>query len=71
MPRPSHRPASILYSSGSPLAPRDTGEIGSALNLLKATHSRPKDADDFPNYAELIALGERFNIYARVLRVLP
>ena len=45
------------------------GEIGSALNLPKATYSRRKDADDFPNYAELTALGERFGISARVLQI--
>ena len=45
------------------------GEIGSALNLPKATYSRRKDADDFPNYAELTALGARFGISARVLQI--
>jgi hypothetical protein len=45
------------------------GEIGSALNLPKATYSRRKDADDFPNYAELTTLGERFGISARVLQI--
>jgi hypothetical protein len=45
------------------------GEIGSALNLPKATYSRRKDADDFPSYAELTALGERFGISARVLQI--
>src|SRR5882724_6859545 len=45
------------------------GEIGSALKLAKATYSRRKDADDFPNYAELIALGEHFGLSARVLQI--
>lgn len=45
------------------------GEIGSALNLAKATYSRRKEADDFPNYAELIAIGEAFNLSARVLQI--
>ena len=44
-------------------------EVSSALNLPKATYSRRKDADDFPNYAELTALGERFGISARVLQI--
>ena len=45
------------------------GEIGSALNLAKATYSRRKDADDFPDYAELTALGEYFDISPRVLQI--
>jgi len=45
------------------------GEIGSALNLAKATYSRRKDAHDYPNYAELTALGESFGISARVLQI--
>jgi len=45
------------------------GEIGSALNLPKATYSRRKDADDFPNYHELTALGEHFGISPRVLQI--
>ncbi|CAM3205192.1 hypothetical protein [Mycobacterium intermedium] len=44
-------------------------EIGSALNLAKATYSRRKDADDFPNYAELLAIGEHFGLSARVLQI--
>lgn len=44
-------------------------EIGSALNLAKATYSRRKDADDFPNYAELLALGEHFGLSSRVLQI--
>jgi hypothetical protein len=44
-------------------------EIGAALKLAKATYSRRKDADDFPNYAELIALGESFGISPRVLQI--
>src|SRR5260370_30734908 len=45
------------------------GEIGSALKLAKATYSRRKEADDFPNYAELMALGEAFGISPRVLQI--
>jgi hypothetical protein len=45
------------------------GEIGSALNLAKATYSRRKDADDFPNFAELTTLGEHFGISPRVLQL--
>ncbi|BBX55067.1 hypothetical protein TM48_05258 [Mycobacterium shottsii] len=44
-------------------------EIGSALNLPKATYSRRKDADDFPSYAELIAVGEYFDVSSRVLQI--
>ncbi|WP_246540883.1 hypothetical protein [Mycobacterium spongiae] len=44
-------------------------EIASALDLAKATYSRRKDADDFPSYAELIALGEYFGLSARVLQI--
>ncbi|GAB3011497.1 hypothetical protein [Mycobacterium bourgelatii] len=44
-------------------------EIGSALNLAKATYSRRKDADDFPNYAELSALAESLGLSARVLQI--
>ncbi len=44
------------------------GEIGSALNLPKATYSRRKDADDRPNYAEPTALGEYFGRSPRVLQ---
>src|ERR1700744_670134 len=44
-------------------------EIGSALNLAKATYSRRKDADDFPNYADLIQIGEYFNLSPRVLQI--
>jgi hypothetical protein len=45
------------------------GEIGSALNLAKATYSRRKDAHDYPNYAELTALGKYFGISPRVLQI--
>jgi hypothetical protein len=45
------------------------GEIGSALKLAKATYSRRKDADDFPNFAELTALGECFDVSPRVLQI--
>ncbi len=45
------------------------GEIASALKLAKATYSRRKDAEDFPSYAELIALGEHFGLSARVLQI--
>ncbi|HUH67413.1 MAG TPA: hypothetical protein VLZ05_00040 [Mycobacterium sp.] len=45
------------------------GEIGYALNLAKATYSRRKDADDFPHYAELTALGEYFGLSPRVLQI--
>lgn len=44
-------------------------EIGSALKLAKATYSRRKDADDFPNFAELTALGEFFEVSPRVLQI--
>jgi transcriptional regulator with XRE-family HTH domain len=44
-------------------------EIGSILGLSKATYSRRKDADDFPNYAELTALGEALDISPRVLQI--
>lgn len=44
-------------------------EIGSALSLAKATYSRRKDAEDFPNYAELTSLGEHFNLSPRVLQI--
>jgi hypothetical protein len=43
--------------------------MASALNLAKATYSRRKDADDFPNYAELTALGEHFGLSPRVLQI--
>lgn len=45
------------------------GEIATALNLPKATYSRRKDAEDFPSYAELIAIGEKFGLSARVLQI--
>ena len=45
------------------------GEIGSALNLPKATYSRRKDAEDFPSYAELTALAEYFGLSSRVLQI--
>jgi hypothetical protein len=45
------------------------GEIGSALNLAKATYSRRKEAADFPNFAELIAVGEAFGLSARALQI--
>lgn len=44
-------------------------EIGTALNLAKATYSRRKEAADFPNYAELIAVGEAFGLSARALQI--
>jgi hypothetical protein len=44
-------------------------EMASALNLAKATYSRRKDADDFPDYAELTALGEHFGLSPRVLQI--
>jgi hypothetical protein len=45
------------------------GEIGSALNLPKATYSRRKDADDFPSYAELTVLADYFHLSARALQI--
>jgi hypothetical protein len=45
------------------------GEIGSALNLAKATYSRRKDAEDFPSFSELTTLGEHFGISERVLQI--
>lgn len=45
------------------------GEIGSALRLPKATYSRRKDADDYPDYAELTTLGEAFGLSARALQI--
>jgi hypothetical protein len=45
------------------------GEIGSALNLAKATYSRRKDAADFPDFAELTLLGEYFGLSPRVLQI--
>ncbi|WP_241010749.1 hypothetical protein [Mycobacterium camsae] len=45
------------------------GEIGAALDLAKATYSRRKEASDFPNFAELIAVGEAFGVSARVLQI--
>ena len=39
-------------------------EIGSILGLSKATYSRRKEADDFPSYSELIALGENLGVSA-------
>lgn len=45
------------------------GEIGAALNLAKATYSRRKDADDFPNFAELTTLAGYFQVSARVLQI--
>lgn len=44
-------------------------EIGSALKLPKATYSRRKDADDFPNFAELMAVGDYFGLSPRVLQI--
>ncbi|WP_232007396.1 hypothetical protein [Mycobacterium intermedium] len=44
-------------------------EIGSALKLAKATYSRRKDADDFPNYSELSALADSLGLSARVLQI--
>ena len=44
-------------------------EIGSILGLSKATYSRRKDAEDFPNFAELTALGDGLAISPRVLQI--
>lgn len=44
-------------------------EIGSILGLSKATYSRRKDGEDFPNFAELTALGEALEISPRVLQI--
>ena len=44
-------------------------EIGSILGLSKATYSRRKDAEDFPSYSELTALGESLGVSARVLQI--
>lgn len=44
-------------------------EIGSILGLSKATYSRRKDAEDFPNFAELTTLGEALEISPRVLQI--
>lgn len=44
-------------------------EIGSILGLSKATYSRRKDADDFPNFAELTAIGEALELSPRVLQI--
>lgn len=44
-------------------------EIGSILGLPKATYSRRKDAEDFPNFAELTTLGEALEISPRVLQI--
>lgn len=44
-------------------------EIGSSLGLSKATYSRRKDAEDFPNFAELTTLGEALDISPRVLQI--
>lgn len=44
-------------------------EIGSILGLSKATYSRRKDADDFPNFAELTTLGDALAISPRVLQI--
>lgn len=44
-------------------------EISSALKLAKATYSRRKDAEDFPSYTELTALGESLGVSARVLQI--
>ncbi|MFV8319389.1 hypothetical protein [Mycobacterium sp. 23] len=45
------------------------GEIATALNLAKATYSRRKEADDFPNFAELTVMGEAFGLSARALQI--
>ena len=39
------------------------------LGLSKATYSRRKDGEDFPNFAELTALGEGLAISPRVLQI--
>lgn len=44
-------------------------EIGSILGLSKATYSRRKDAQDFPSFSELAALGEALAISPRVLQI--
>lgn len=44
-------------------------EIGSILGLSKATYSRRKDAEDFPDFAELTALGDGLGISPRVLQI--
>ncbi|WP_253861519.1 hypothetical protein [Mycobacterium asiaticum] len=44
-------------------------EIGSALNLPKATYSRRKEARDFPDFAELTAVGDYFKLSPRVLQI--
>jgi hypothetical protein len=44
-------------------------EIGTALGMPKATYSRRKEAVDYPNFAELTALGEHFGLSARVLQI--
>lgn len=45
------------------------GEIATALNLAKATYSRRKEAEDFPNFAELTVMGEAFGLSARALQI--
>lgn len=44
-------------------------EVGSILGLSKATYSRRKAAEDFPNFAELTTLGEALGISPRVLQI--
>ena len=44
-------------------------EIGSILGLSKATYSRRKDADDFPDFADLAVLGEALGVSPRVLQI--
>ena len=44
-------------------------EIGSILGLAKATYSRRKDAEDFPDFSELTALGEALEVSPRVLQI--
>lgn len=45
------------------------GEVATALKLAKATYSRRKEADDFPNFAELTAVGEAFGLSSRALQI--
>ena len=44
-------------------------EIGSILGLAKATYSRRKDAEDFPDFSELTTLGEALEVSPRVLQI--
>ena len=44
-------------------------EIGSILGLSKATYSRRKDADDFPDFAELATMGDALGVSSKVLQI--